>query len=151
MKKILTTLLVGSTLLATSFVALGASGTRATSYRSTTMFKTGEKDAMTDKAKIVLRDKINGSIEAINNRIHYLKTELVSRRTSKFAMTEDELKSMALSIKSDLDKTKEDIGNYMTNGDIYLSDKNNYVQKLDALKLMLKELRVVDPADLEKS
>jgi hypothetical protein len=113
--------------------------------------KFNEKEAQLNKNRVNLKDKIDGTIESIFNRINLLKDYVTARRTSHAGLSEDELKSMALSIKSDIDKAKEDISNYMTNGDIFMSERDTYLQKIDGLKSMLKDLRVVDPTDLEKS
>jgi hypothetical protein len=108
-------------------------------------------DSQLKKSWKNLRDKIDGQIGAIGNRIDYLKQQFTARRSSKNGMSDDELKSMALSIKSDIDKAKEDVNNYMTNGDIFLSERDSYVQKIDGLKKVLSDMRIVDPADLDKS
>jgi hypothetical protein len=120
-----------------------------TSSNGTIQFNTS--DPQLKKSWKNLRDKIAGTIGAIQNRIDYLKQCFVARRSSHNPMTDDELKSMALSIKSDIDKAKEDVNNYMTNGDIFLSERDNYVQQIDGLKKVLSDMRVVDPADLDKS
>jgi hypothetical protein len=139
MKKITTVLILGCSLLAGFQNAHSG------------VIKLGERDAQVDKAKINLKNKIEGSIEAVFNRINLLKSEIVSRRSSKFAMTEDELKSLALSINSDIGKVKEDINNYATNGDIYASEKDTFLNRLNSMKSLLKSVGIVDKADLDKN
>lgn len=122
-----------------------------TSYQTGNKAIINERDAQLDKDRVNLKDKIEGTIEAIYNRINWLKMSRDSSRSSKFASTEEELKSMTLSIKADIDKAKEDINNAMNNGEIFLSERDTFIQKIDRYKQMLKDLRVVDPADLDKN
>jgi hypothetical protein len=138
-------LILGCSLIVQPSITEAATAKKATGIRI-------RGDPQADKARVNLKDKIENTIEAVGNRVYWLKRNIGTYKSGNvYAPTDDELKSLALSIKSDIDKVREDVHNYTNNGDINISERDVFLNKISGKLVMLKDLRVVDAADLEKT
>jgi hypothetical protein len=82
---------------------------------------------------VKVRDKIIGQLHAIENRTQILRN-YVNNRHSKYTPPLDELESMALNIKSDIERVREDISYRASDGEISVQDRNTYLNRLSQVE-----------------
>jgi hypothetical protein len=92
------------------------------------------------KRFVTINDKMLGSLQGVEHKIEYLKTLKNASRYSKSGTPPEELQSMAANIGADIEKIREDIGQYAADGEITVSHRDGMLSKLGGLRKMVLDL-----------